>query len=189
MILRDNLKKNFSENVPLNITYISIIFEHLFYVENQFWPSSRWSRSRVTKMMRLLFRNTCSHHTVLWSSVADPNPLDPGSGPGWFFPGSSIPDPAPFYAIFLLYLQNPCYVPVIVSKLGYSEKLTPETGTFATAFLHRTQDPGWKNSKIRIRDKTSRIRNTAIKLIHSTSDPYPQGSETFCQEPYQKLWH
>jgi hypothetical protein len=94
--------------------------------------------------------------------------------PGWIFPRSRIPDPAPFLVKF--YLQNPCYF--IFMKLGYSSNLRYGTGTLETVSSKkivclllldpfyigsRNQDPspGWINSRIRIREKISRIRNTA----------------------------
>jgi hypothetical protein len=96
----------------------------------------------------------------------------PGSGMN--FSGSQISDPEGmlFGEIFLNYLQNPC---------SFTFSLIYSTGTMTCSWNHKEQEkgliyfsslflcPGWtllgsgvKNLDIRIRNKTSRTRNTDV---------------------------
>jgi hypothetical protein len=108
--------------------------------ENDYWLPFPFKRNLSKKKY---IRNVYIHSPGSYS-VAD-------SGSGAFLPPGfrmnffRIPDPAPFFWWNLSYIifKSPYYV------------ISP--------FLHRTSDPGWKNS--RLRDKTSRIRNTVTRKL------------------------
>jgi hypothetical protein len=84
------------------------------------------------------------------TSVADP---DPGSG-AFLLPGSGIQyrDGAMVGSGSGISKQN-LLIAFIQTEVGSGIRC------FFTA---RIRDPGWSNGRVRIRDKTSRIRNTAL---------------------------
>jgi hypothetical protein len=82
--------------------------------------------------------------------------------PGWIFPGSRIPDPALFvvkfsYIIFrILVMLSSWYWTTLKTYFWNHKQRAKSMFSFAAPFYIgltiRDPDPGWKNSRIRIRD-------------------------------------